>query len=900
MDNKFYKLDINNVISITDSNLDGLSIDEAKLRLEKNGQNKLKETKKRGLFFKFIDQFKNVMLIILIISAILSAIVSIKQSEPFTDTIIILFVVLLNALLGVIQENKAEKAIEALKDMSLPYIKVKRGGNVHSIKTEDLVIGDIVLLEAGDSIPADMRIIENFSLRVEEAALTGESVAVDKQSALINVDDDIALADRVNMLYSGSSVVYGRGEAVVVAVGMDTELGKIAEAISSQKAEITPLQKKINELSKVLSVVVVIIAIVMFVIGFAKGNDPMVVFMLAVSLAVAAIPEGLSAVITITLAVGVQKMAKEKAIVRKLSSVEALGATEVICSDKTGTLTQNKMTLRKIYIDEKLLDVSDVNSDKDLKSKNIDVSDLKTILNTIVLCNDTSFGEDNGDKVLLGDPTETCLVEFGAKIGYNKEELDKVHKRVDELPFDSTRKMMTTVNEFENEYIVSTKGAVESILNASTKILINGKIEPLTDEAKAKIMDNNIQMANLALRVLACSYKSTSKDKQIDKSEKDLIFVGLVAMIDPPRKEAKKAVEKCFNAGMIPVMITGDNIDTATAIAKELGILTKGAKAITGANLDAMSDEQLYKNVQNIRVYARVSPENKIRIVKAWQKHGKVVAMTGDGVNDAPALKGADIGIGMGITGTEVSKSVSSMVLADDNFATIVVAIKEGRRIYNNIQNVIAYLLASNLAEILIVFLATLFNEQLLLPIQILWINLITDTIPAIALGFEKEEKNIMRQKPRNSKQSLFTPFLISRIAIPGILKAVIIFTMFFALKSIYTPAIASGACFITLAIIEILFSFVCRSDKKSVFKIGLFSNKPMILCLSITLLLQIAVVCIPLLSNWLKVPILPTDVHITIGLVCISTLILFECIKLMLARIFKLNKNIKTDTKEA
>lgn len=894
MDN-WYNLTEEETLEKIKSSAEGITEEEAKKRLASDGLNKLKETKKKGFFLKLLEQFKDVMLIILIISAILSAIVSLKTGEPLTDTIIILFVVLLNAILGVLQESKAEKAIEALKQMSLPYIKVKRGGSVKSVKTEELVRGDVVLLEAGDYIPADMRIIKNYSIRVEEAALTGESVPVDKTSEKIT-ESETSLGDRVNMLYSGSNVVYGRAEAVVVETGMQTELGKIAEAISSQKIEITPLQKKINELSKVLSIIVVVITIIMFIVGFLQGNPILDVFMLAISLAVAAIPEGLSAVITITLAIGVQKMAKENAIVRKLSSVEALGATEVICSDKTGTLTQNKMTLRKMYLDGNAYDVTDVNNKKEFEEKcKVNDKDFTILANIMMFCNDTKFGESNGAIVTIGDPTETALIDFLRKLDLDKEAFDVTYKRVDELPFDSTRKMMTTVNEYEDSYFYSTKGAVESILENCDKILIDGKVCDITEKQKEEILKNNLEMAKSALRVLACAYKIKDKNKGIEKEEKNLIFAGLVGMIDPPRKEAKRAVERCYNAGMVPVMITGDNIDTAKAIANELGILKEGAEAVTGAEVDKMSDEELAKRVNSIRVYARVSPENKIRIVKAWKKNGKTVAMTGDGVNDAPALKGADIGIGMGITGTEVSKSVSSMVLADDNFATIVVAIKEGRRIYNNIQNVIAYLLASNLAEILIVFFSTLFNFTILLPIQILWINLVTDTIPAIALGFEKEEKNIMRQKPRKASEKLFTPFLISRILIPAVIKALVIFTLYFIISASYSHEIAMGATFITLSTIEILFSFVCRSDKKSIFKIGLFSNKQMIFCVLGTLALQTAIVHIPALASLLSVPVMPAKVHIIVTVMSVITIAIFECVKLILAEIFLNKKEKKT-----
>ncbi len=895
MDQKYYNMETNEVIFKLKTNSSGLNSKEVKNRLSKYGLNKLKETNKKGIISKFIDQFKNIMLIILIISAILSAIVSVKTGEPFTDTIIILFVVILNALLGVIQESKAEKAIDALKNMSLPYIKVKRDGSVQNVKTEEIVIGDIALIEAGDYIPADMRIISNHSLRVEEAALTGESASVDKNDKVISNVKDVPLGDRLNMLYSGSSVVYGRGEAVVVAIGMDTELGKIAKAISHQDSESTPLQRKMDELSKVLSIIVVVVAIIMFVVGYLKGNAIIDVFMLAVSLAVAAIPEGLSAVITITLAIGVQKMAKEKAIVRKLSSVEALGATEIICSDKTGTLTQNKMALRQIYFDSVLIDVTNIKTSKDLKSKNIfNESDLEMLVNSSVLCNDTKTGEEKGRKIKLGDPTEIALVEFGEKLGINKEKLDNIYNRVDEIPFDSNRKMMSTINKVNSKYLFFTKGAVESVLNRCDRILINGKTQNLDTIFKNRILDNNVSMARSALRVLACAYKEIDISSSQDKQENNLVFIGLVGMIDPPRKEAKSAVEKCFNAGMIPVMITGDNKDTAVAIAKELGILKRDSEAITGQELDKMSDEELIEKVNYIKVYARVSPENKIRIVKAWKRNGKTVAMTGDGVNDAPALKGADIGIGMGITGTEVSKSVASMILADDNFATIVVAIKEGRRIYNNIQNVIVYLLASNLAEVLLIFFATLFNRTILLPIQLLWINLVTDTIPAIALGFEKEEKDIMKQRPRNANEKFFTPFLTLRILIPAVIKTCVMFAIYFFVEISYGDQMAGAAVFISLSIIEILFSFVCRSDRKTATQIGIFSNIPMILCLVGTLILQYIVVTNPTFAEWLKIPNMPSHIYVMIIIASVDCIIIFEFIKVILAKKFLKNDKIR------
>lgn len=882
---KWYNISCEETISKLNSSIGGLNESEVKNRLTKNGYNRLKETKKRGLFLRFIDQFKNVMTIVLIIAALLSSIVSYMENEPLTDTFIILVVVILNAILGVMQESKAEKAIEALKSMSLPYIKVKRDGKISSVKVEELVVGDIVLIEAGDYIPADMRIIQSHSLKIEEAPLTGESIPVDKYANTLTSENDIALGDRVNMLYSGSSAVYGRGEGIVTETGMNTELGKIAEAISGIESEETPLQTKMRELSKMISVIVIVIAVIMFVVGIIQGKPILDVFMLAIALSVAAIPEGLTAVITITLAIGVQKMAKEKSIIRKLSAVEALGSTEVICSDKTGTLTQNKMTVRKIYVNNTVVDVT---NEDNLKELNID-----TFSKIFTLCNDTIFGEDNGYKVLLGDPTETALISFGEKINIDKEQYEKLYRRVEEIPFDSTRKMMTTVNEVDGKYMICVKGAVESVISNSRYILIDGEVKELTDDIKNDILSENLKLAKDAYRVLTFAYKMDENEIILDneddmrKLESDLIFVGLTGMIDPPRVEAKDAVKQCFEAGMIPVMITGDNIDTATAIATELGILTGKNQAVSGIEIDKMSDEELMKKVENIRVYARVSPENKIRIIKAWKKVGKTVAMTGDGVNDAPALKGADIGIGMGITGTEVSKSVSSIILADDNFSTIVVAVKEGRRIYTNIQNVIVYLLASNLAEVLIIFFATLMNKTLLLPIQILWINLVTDTIPAIALGFEKEQPDIMKQKPRKKTEKFFNPFLTSRIMVAAILKVIIIFLVYIFVERSHGAVIASESVFVALATIEILFSFICRSDRNSIFKIGIFSNMYMVICVVATLAVQYAMLLLPITRQWLKVEIMPVDLYVVMIAVAVISVFMFETAKLILAKIY-------------
>lgn len=883
MEKDIYNLSVEEVIKNMSSSSEGLTDNEASLRLEKNGPNKLKEGKKKTMIGRFIDQFKNIMIIILLVASVVSGIVAKIEGDSLTDAIIILVVVLLNAIMGVMQESKAEKAIDSLKTMSLPFIKVRRNGIVKSIKTEDLVVGDIVLLEAGDFVPADMRITLNNSLRVEEAALTGESLPIDKK--IDTLEGEVALADRKNMLYSGSSVVYGRGEGIVTATGMDTELGKIATILTDSKEELTPLQKKMNEISKALSIIVVIIGLLMVIVGVARNNPLLEVFMLAVSLAVAAIPEGLPAAITIILSIGVQKMAKENSIVRKLSSVEALGSTEVICSDKTGTLTQNKMTVKEICLGAQTKKLEDIEL-AEAKSE-----EMATLMHGMLLCNDTKYGEKEGE--LLGDPTETALVAAAHKYDIEKSRYDIRHERKSEIPFDSDRKMMSTINEYKGAFRMYTKGAIESILARCTHAVIDGKTVDMTDDVKAQILERNNEMSTKALRVLAFAYKDLKtipNDLVSDKVEKSLTYVGLVGMIDPPRPEAKDAVTKCFEAGMTPVMITGDNKETAVAIATELGIMKKGLLAITGAELDKMSDEEFEKKIDKIRVYARVSPENKLRIVKTWKKLGKTVAMTGDGVNDAPALKNADIGVGMGITGTEVSKSVSSMVITDDNFATIVVAIKEGRRIYNNIQNVIAYLLASNLAEVIIIFFGTLFGHNIMLPLQLLWINLITDTIPAITLGFEKAEKGVMKEKPRSAKEKFFNPFLTCRIIIPAVAKSILILTVFMITEKEYGHAEAMTMAFIMLSFIELLFAYTMRSDRRLVTSIGIFSNKPMVIGTIITLGLQFMVILVPVLADVFKVASLDSHLYLICLLSAIGFVIFAEIVKIILAKIFHKN----------
>ena len=859
----YHLLSTKEILNKLNTNIEGLSNNEVNKLLKQNGYNKLEENKKQNKIILFLNQFKNSMIIILLIAGILSGIISYNHNEPLTDMIIIFVVIILNSVLGFIEEIKADEAIKNLKKMSSPYIKVIRQNKIEKIKTENLVIGDIIILEAGDFVPADARIIESASLKIEEAMLTGESEPVSKISEKL-IDENIVLADKINMVFSGSSVLYGRGKAVVTATGNDTELGKIAKSITNIKQEVTPLQKKINEVCKILSIAVVIIAIIMFITGLFKGTEIIDLIMLSVALAVAAIPEGLITVITVTLAIGVQKLSKKNSIIRKLSSVETLGCVSVICSDKTGTLTQNKMTVKKIYINNNTYNINEIND-----------IDLNYFNKVCYLCNDTVIENDK----LLGEPTETALTTF-----YLNNKTNIKYKRVDEIPFDSDRKMMSTINKDCN-YLMTTKGAVESILSICTKINLNGKISNITEDIKTNILNENKNLSKNAYRVLALAYKETDA---INKEENDLIFIGLVAMIDPPREEVKEAVKCCFEAGITPIMITGDNIDTAKAIATQIGIYKETDKAISSLELKNMSDKELEKEILNIKVYARVSPEDKIRIVNTFKKLGKIVAMTGDGVNDAPAIKSANIGIGMGITGTEVSKSVASMVLADDNFATIVTGIKEGRRIYKNIENVTLYLLASNLTEVIVIFLSTLFGANIFFPIQILWINLITDTVPAIALGFEKDEKDSMKQKPRDSKQSFFNKNLVLRIVIPAIIKSILILVLYSLVSILYGHEMACGSAFILLLFMELVFAISCKSREKTIFKMNIFDNKYLLASLGFIGLIQMIIINNSYLKSLLLIPNLNMNIHILITIFLIISLILFEITKII---IYKLKK---------
>ena len=802
----------------------GLAADEAAARLEKNGPNKLKEAKKDPLWKRFFAQMADPMIIMLIVAAVISALTSMAQGEAdFADVIIICFVVVVNAVLGVVQESKAEEALAALQEMSAAQSKVVRDGKVVTVPSSELVVGDLVILEAGDSVPADCRIIESASMKIEEAALTGESVPVNKIATVLDVLDegkDVPLGDRKNMCYMGSTVVYGRGRAVVVATGMDTEMGKIADALTRAEDEETPLQKKLDELSKILSIICIVICALVFVVTWLKhgmgffDNMTLVLntFMVAVSLAVAAIPEGLAAVVTIVLSIGVTKMSQHNAIIRKLSAVETLGCTQVICSDKTGTLTQNKMTVVRHFTE-----------------------DQGRLVRCMALCSDAKWDPARNDAV--GEPTEAALVADAAKLGFTSGDLDAANPRVGEAPFDSGRKMMSVVNKApDGNYIQHTKGGPDVILARCTKVHTAEGDVPLTDEWRQRIMEANKAMADDALRVMAAARVNYGKTAPTDFSpealEHDMTFLGLCGMIDPVRPEVKQAVAEAHSAGMRVVMITGDHIDTAVAIAKELGIIVDRSQAITGAELDRMSDEEFAKNISKYGVYARVQPEHKTRIVDTWKKLGKVVAMTGDGVNDAPSIKRADIGVGMGITGTDVTKNVADMVLADDNFATIINACEEGRRIYDNIRKSIAFLLSSNLAEVIAVFVASLIGFTILEPTHLLWLNLITDCFPALAMAMEEAEPGIMKREPRNADDGIFANGMGLDCLIQGAFIGTLTLISYFIglnIEGVPLSSVLSGAdkgldgmtmAFLTLSMVEMFHSFNMRSRRQSVFKL--------------------------------------------------------------------------------
>ena len=842
---KEYLSSIEEVLKAQNATPEGLTSAEAAKRLEQFGHNKLKEGKKDSLLKRFLDELADPMIIILIVAAVISGITAYYEGESFTDVIIIMAVVIINAVLGVVQESKAEAAIAALQEIAAATSKVVRDGKIVTLKSEEIVPGDIVVLEAGDSVPADGRIIESASMKIEEAALTGESVPVNKIINVLNLggEKDVPLGDRKNMMYMGSTVVYGRGKAVITGTGMNTEMGKIADALSNAQSEETPLQMKLNQLSKILTVLVIGICAVIFAVGLFRaqlspegitGDTLLDTFMVAVSLAVAAIPEGLAAVVTIVLSIGVTNMSRRNAIIRKLTAVETLGCTQIICSDKTGTLTQNKMTVVEHKAeDEKILEIA------------------------MALCSDAELDRDTNEAV--GEPTECALVNDANKNGLPKTQLKKDYPRVGEAPFDSMRKMMSTVHQTQDGSVIQfTKGAPDEVLKRCTRAYIGGQEVPMTEEIRRDILNGNKAMADKALRVLCGSmrkWEAVPADCSPENLEQDLTYLGLSGMIDPVRPEVKAAIVECRQAGIRPIMITGDHKDTAVAIAMELGIIKDASQAITGAQLNEMSDEEFNKNIENYSVYARVQPEHKVRIVNGWKAKGMITAMTGDGVNDAPSIKSADIGVGMGITGTDVTKNVADMVLADDNFATIVSAVEEGRRIYANIRKAIQFLLASNLAEVLSIFFATLIGFTILQPVHLLWINLITDCFPALALGMEKSEADIMKRKPRDPKEGIFAGGMGFDVFFQGFIVTVLVMTSYLighyyesGVLEFVDSADGTTMAFLTLSMVEIFHSLNMRSRRGSIFKMETH-NKFLYGAMIASLVLTTAVIEVPFLA---------------------------------------------------
>ncbi len=877
----------------------GLSSDEVVKRQEKYGFNELKAAKKKTLLQRFLDQFKDFSIIVLIIAAIVSGAVGIANGEGVTDTIIIMIVVIVNAIIGVSQEAKAEKSLEALQKLTDHAAKVIRNENITVIPAKELVPGDIVVLDTGDYIPADLRVIEAVNLKAQESSLTGESVPVEKNIEKIE-NNEVGIGDRVNMLFSSSLVTYGRGKGIVVETGMTTEVGKIAGMINDVEKQETPLQTKLNKLGKTLGIAALAICVFIFIVGLIQGKEPIGMFMTAVSLAVAAIPEGLAAVSTIVLAIGVQKMVKKNAIVKRLPAVETLGSATVICSDKTGTLTQNKMTVKKIFWNDAIRDLDNIGENE------ID-EELKKLVYANMLCNDTKISNEGE---LTGDPTETALVDMAFKLDFDPSIYDRT-PRIEEVPFDSERKLMTTVNKVEDDYVVYTKGGIDELLKRCNSYEINNNVNNDLGAYINKIRQENEKMAKEALRVLGCAYKVIDhfpSKEEMKNIENNLTFIGMVGMIDPPRQEAKIAVEKCKTAGIKTVMITGDHKITATAIARELGILENDDEAITGQDLENMTDEELEKNVRHYSVYARVSPEHKVRIVKAWQKNGEIVAMTGDGVNDSPALKTSDIGCAMGVVGTDVAKEAADVILTDDNFATIVSAVEEGRRIYDNILKVIQFLLSSNIGEIVVLFLATLLTPlfanwfgitdithlEILLPIHILWINLVTDSLPALALAFDPANSDIMTRKPAKPGKGIFTKAMTWRIIYQGIMIGLLTLAAYaIGLATTNEPIngltleqskieVGQTMAFVTLALSELVHVFNVRDNKKSIFKTKVFNNKKLVWAIIASAALMFVILLIEPLRNIFSIPILPTQNILELVCLIFAPIVIVEIFKLL------------------
>ena len=934
MDDNWYNLSAEETAKKFNTSIEkGLTTEAVEESRSKYGFNELQAKKKKSIFVKFLEQFKDFMIIILIIAAIVSGVVGYMQGEGITDSIIIFIVIIVNAIVGVAQESKAEKSLEALQKLSSHVAKVVRNGSMEVVQSRELVPGDIVVLDTGDFVPADLRIVEAVNLKSQEASLTGESLPVEKMSNKID-HEKIGIGDRSNMLFSSSLITYGRGKGIVVETGMNTEVGKIAGIISNTVETETPLQTKLNKLGKTLGIAAIVICAIIFVIGILYHKNPLEMFMTAVSLAVAAIPEGLAAVSTIVLAIGVQRMVKRHAIVKKLPAVETLGSASVICSDKTGTLTQNRMTVEQVFYDGKVLKLSEVGDHID--------ADLEELIYISMMCNDTKVG---ADKKLTGDPTETALIDMAFNLDFDPVVLAQ-WPRVKEVPFDSDRKLMSTVNQRDGKYYVFTKGGIDELLKCCNSYIMNGEIKADVDKYGETISKCNNEMADKALRVLAMAYKVLDHeptDEEMENIESNLTYVGMVGMIDPPREEVKLAVQKCKTAGIRTVMITGDHKSTAVAIAKDLGILNEGELAITGSELEEMSDEDLTKNVRKYSVYARVSPEHKVRIVKAWQANGEIVAMTGDGVNDAPALKTADIGCAMGIVGTDVSKEAADVILTDDNFATIVSSVEEGRRIYDNILKAIQFLLSSNVGEIIVLFIAILIAPLLsskfgidinlitpLLPIHILWINLVTDSLPALALAVDPAEKDVMNRKPNKKQKGIFTKGMSWRIIYQGMMIGFLTLAAF--IIGIATPddklptlvnmdgkiysyeevqnveeqltsnkativdkqnikiAIGQAMAFIVLALSELIHVFNIRNNKKSIFKTGIGGNIWLFGAIALATALVLVILLIPDLRHIFSIPVLPRENILEIIALVFAPILIVELFKL-----FKIN-TIKED----
>ncbi|WP_058486145.1 calcium-translocating P-type ATPase, SERCA-type [Defluviitalea phaphyphila] len=890
----FFNKSVEEVVKNLKTNIKkGISQEEALKRREKYGENRLREKKGRGIFSVFLDQFKDFLVIILIIASIVSFLV--KEEK---DAIIILTIVILNALLGVFQENRAGNALKALKDMAAPRAKVIRDGSLQKVLSSELVLGDIVVLEAGDYIPADLRLIESVNLKVQESILTGESISIEKNADKI-VEKDAGIGDRINCVFMGTIVTYGRGKGVVIGTGMNTEIGKVASMLEEVEEEKTPLQKKLSQLGKLLGSVCLGICIIIFILGMLRGEEFIKIFMTAVSLAVAAIPEGLPTVVTVVLALGMQKMIKRNAIIKTLGGVETLGSTTVICTDKTGTLTQNKMTVIKVFDGESTWNISGKGyipkgeiKKEDNSSAEISKT-LEKLLMAGVLCNDAEIKREEND--IIGDPTEGALVVLGAKGGYIKENLIKEMPRIGEIPFDSDRKLMSTFHKYKENIVMYTKGAPDVVLSRCKYIDVNGKIEKITDKHKEMIINKNNSFANEALRVLALSYKIVSVVKENKEEEKDLVFLGLVGMMDPPRDEAKKAVEICKKAGIRVVMITGDHKTTGSAIGRAIGIIDDDAETMDGKEIDVLSDEELKEKVKNINVFARVSPEHKVRIVKAIKANGEITAMTGDGVNDAPSLKQANIGIAMGITGTDVAKEAADMILTDDNFSSIVNAVEEGRIIYSNIRKFVGFLLSCNIGELLLIFMAMLIGTEIpLLPIHLLWINLITDAFPAFALGLEPKEEGIMELPPRDPEEAIVNKKMAIAIGIQSIGLALAAFISFWYGMNNFnggnTLMAARTYCFATLVIGELLRAYSARSEKQMIYKMKIFSNKLLNISVISSILLLVSVIYIPYLQYIFNTVALPfVDLGITI---------LFAVIPTITGEIAKKNKIVFTKDK--